>query len=145
MLQTNLALNAGSDVAAMNCGISGSRSAGFINDSNAGHSGSAHIANTGSPVSLRRIKLDDLDSWGGQGRVLFAKIDTEGFELDVLKGMSELLEARLVQSLIVEIDEKHLARFGARPSEIYAYLEGYGYSPRKGLGAGHYDEVFDLI
>jgi FkbM family methyltransferase len=80
--------------------------------------------------------------------IALLKIDVEGAELSVLRGFSQLLEARRVERLVVEITDEFLRRFGASASELYAYLATFGYLPSKGLPSQgrlaewQYDEVF---
>lgn len=58
------------------------------------------------------------------------KIDTEGFELDVLRGMSQLLKTPELRALFVEIHFGNLAERGMAnaPAEIEALLFESGFS-----------------
>lgn len=76
------------------------------------------------------------------GRPTTIKIDVEGHEARVLKGIAHLLAADYVRQLIVEIDEGNLNRYGSRASDLYALLQTMGFTPTRGLTNGHYDEIF---
>lgn len=78
------------------------------------------------------------------GRKLVIKIDTEGAELHVLKGIGDIIEENLVKTIIVEIDSENLSYFGTSSSDIYEFLGDRGFQPilSKRGGQGHYDEIF---
>lgn len=77
------------------------------------------------------------------GRVTTIKIDVEGHELQVLKGISWLFETDNVRKLIIEIDAVNLMRFDSCVSEIYTLMEKHGFTPKYGdKSISHYDEVF---
>ncbi|PSB03810.1 FkbM family methyltransferase [Merismopedia glauca] len=56
------------------------------------------------------------------------KIDVEGYELSVLKGMQQMLSNKQVKSLFVEINALNLRKAGTSPQEICSYLQQFGYS-----------------
>lgn len=60
-------------------------------------------------------------------RVKLIKIDVEGFELHVLKGLKRSLET--FPLLITEFEESHFQRAGTSSSEIMEFLTGIGYKP----------------
>lgn len=57
---------------------------------------------------------------------IFMKIDTEGYELEVLKGARKLLSQGAIKAIICEINDK-LEKLGSEPVEIYELLEHHGY------------------
>lgn len=56
-----------------------------------------------------------------------AKIDVEGFEMNVLEGMIEALGSKAFIGLVVEVNEYTLSFCGRRPQEIYEWLLHHGY------------------
>lgn len=56
-----------------------------------------------------------------------AKIDVEGFEMKVLRGLGHALEARAFRGLAVEVNEFTLGFCGSHPEEIYSYMKSLGY------------------
>ncbi|MEO0400715.1 MAG: FkbM family methyltransferase [Pseudomonadota bacterium] len=56
----------------------------------------------------------------------FIKIDVEGFELEVLKGLAGTLE-KFKPGLVIEVDQTHLARCGLTPRRLFEYLKSLGY------------------
>jgi FkbM family methyltransferase len=74
------------------------------------------------------------------------KIDVEGHELAVLRGLREAgLLARTAWA-IVEIDPVHLSRFGAAAADLYRLMEDAGFACEKGCDfADHYDEFFTRL
>jgi FkbM family methyltransferase len=92
------------------------------------HSGTATLASVeaslGSMQVPVRIGDDELAAVTPRG----IKIDVEGFELEVLKGLAKTLAAHK-PFLITELLEEHLARAGTSPAEVADYLGGFGYKP----------------
>lgn len=56
-----------------------------------------------------------------------AKIDVEGFECHVLRGMDKTLRARAFAGLMVEINPYTLSLFGVKPGDVFAWLYERGY------------------
>ena len=141
LMNENLILNDCNNVHVFEKGVASSRKELRVDNSNVENSGSTRVSDDGvvvemAPVSLRDVELVLRDS------PVFVKIDTEGFEMEVLTGISELLSAKKVQRLVVEIDKYNLEKFGSSPEMVYEYLANFGFSPNRGLSGGHYDEVF---
>lgn len=55
------------------------------------------------------------------------KIDTQGFEMSVLKGAIEALRNHKVKSLVLEMNFKKVYESQSSPAEIIAYLDSLGY------------------
>ena len=71
------------------------------------------------------------------------KIDVEGHEFAVLRGLREAGLLAHAAWVIVEIDAAYLARFGASVMALYQLMEEEGFSPEKSRNfADHYDEIF---
>jgi FkbM family methyltransferase len=79
-------------------------------------------------VSVR--VLDEFLEEAGITKVDLVKIDTEGFELNVLRGADKLLrEMRPV--LFIELDERNLSEQGASARELVALLLSHFYNVRR--------------
>ena len=65
-----------------------------------------------------------------------AKIDVEGFETRVLRGMRGALAARAFAGLMVEINEYTLKLCGTSPAEVFGLLEEAGYVSLRETEAG---------
>jgi FkbM family methyltransferase len=72
------------------------------------------------------VPIATLDSLGVE-RADVIKIDTEGFELEVLRGGQELL-ARSDPSLLIELHAEELRAQGASPADVYALLRAGGFT-----------------
>ena len=71
------------------------------------------------------------------------KIDVEGHELNVLKGISWLFDSGNINKLIVEIDAANLRKFGSEVSDIYSFMERHGFTPiESDTEVTHFDEIF---
>ncbi|WP_084469299.1 FkbM family methyltransferase [Nocardiopsis trehalosi] len=73
--------------------------------------------------------LDALVADQGIGRVDFVKADVEGAELAVLDGGRAVLE-RDRPALLLEIEDRHLAKYGARATDLVDRLSALGYRMR---------------
>ena len=91
-----------------------------------------HVA-TASEASGDNIRetpmraLDEVVSEHGWHRVDVVKIDVEGFELDVLEGMTSLLRREDAPPVLIEANGHMLRHYGAEPKDILARLEAKGY------------------
>lgn len=84
--------------------------------------------------SVNMIRLDEyvLIHINDISRIRMVKIDVEGFEFSVLKGMRALLENRQFSaSIICEINPWIPSRLSYTLRDIEQYMQGFGYSSRK--------------
>lgn len=72
------------------------------------------------------VTLDGLAAREGIGRVALVKMDVEGAELLALRGGVQLL-ARDRPDLLLEVEERHLTRFGATVAALEDFLSAQGY------------------
>lgn len=80
-----------------------------------------------TPIRKIRVEIRKIDNLLSQTkRPDLVKIDVEGFELEVLKGATNLLSQLPV--LIVEIHPPQLKLSGGSEAEIFHLLESFGYS-----------------
>jgi hypothetical protein len=66
------------------------------------------------------IKNSDIKS------IDWIKIDTEGFEMEILKGSSQTID-KYKPSLFIEVDNNNLSRFGSGQSQLFSFLKSSGY------------------
>jgi FkbM family methyltransferase len=66
------------------------------------------------------FQLPDQPAW-------IAKIDVEGFETRVIRGMAKSLKARAFAGLVVEVNEFTLGFCGTSAAELRAEMRAYGY------------------
>ncbi|MEU0398720.1 FkbM family methyltransferase [Streptomyces sp. NPDC006197] len=85
---------------------------------------------TSRPVRTRVHTLDQLVRTAGMRRVSFVKADVEGAELALLHGAGETLD-RFRPTLLLEIEDRHLAKYGADPSDVVRHLRERGYRMRR--------------
>ncbi|MFD6936702.1 FkbM family methyltransferase [Streptomyces goshikiensis] len=81
---------------------------------------------TSRPVHTPVQTLDQLVYRVGVERLGFVKADVEGAELAVLSGGQEVLR-RCRPTLLLEIESRHLDKYGARPADIISQLQDLGY------------------
>ncbi|MUL40107.1 FkbM family methyltransferase [Streptomonospora sp. PA3] len=80
-------------------------------------------------VAARVTTLDSLVAELGLDRIDFIKADVEGAELAVLDGGPATLRDHR-PALLVEIEDRHLAKYGARAADLVERLAGLGYGMR---------------
>ncbi|HEY6118942.1 MAG TPA: FkbM family methyltransferase [Pyrinomonadaceae bacterium] len=78
-------------------------------------------------VKVRSATLDQLIFDHRLQGVMFVKIDVEGAELMVLRGMTETL-ARLRPIVVIELVPDLLANLGTSKDEVIAFLTSFSYS-----------------
>jgi FkbM family methyltransferase len=72
----------------------------------------------------------DLDAWTASrqsGPIALAKIDVEGAEWHVLRGMKRGLAARMYRAILVELHPQEIARFGHSAGDVLAILTDASY------------------
>jgi hypothetical protein len=77
-------------------------------------------------ATWQQIRVWAIDDYFKDKRVDFMKIDTDGWELDVLNGAKEVLKLHHPK-ILFEFSPWHLQRSGSDPQSLFAYLEEAGY------------------
>ena len=98
---------------------------------NAHNAGMHRLAPDGA-VEVETTRLDDL--LAGQ-RVDFVKIDVEGAEVAVLRGMQSIIAANPGIALLVEYNEAGLRAFHHSTNDLFAELEGFTFTVAGKMGA----------
>jgi len=93
---------------------------------NTGQSGLRSPPGFRSVEQVEAVILDDYCASAGLRRVDVVKIDVEGNELAVLRGMPDLLAQPQLQ-LLVEINASTLRATDTRPSDLFGFLGRYGF------------------
>lgn len=129
-LQTHIDLNHLSTIRAQNVGLSDRAGELELNVPDI-NSGEASFTGTGysdaTTVSCPVLVGDDAI---GETTVSFIKIDVEGFEYRVLKGLEKTIE-RDRPWIITEIVKDHLCRDGRTPADLDDLLRPIGYAPMR--------------
>jgi FkbM family methyltransferase len=93
-------------------------------------------ADHGSPREIvESITIDDYADENGLREIHLAKIDVEGSELHVLRGMKRVLE-RNSPRLLIEFSEGALQAHGGSSSELLDFLRGFGLRPYRITATG---------
>jgi FkbM family methyltransferase len=141
LLLKNIALNKCDNIYTYNKAISAYDTELYLDENNIENSGASHISNVGSKILGGPIKIDQVRNLS-YSKNIYVKIDTEGYEMFVLKGIKELFEKKLIRKLVIEISDINLKKYSSNSKEIYSFLNEYDYKPTIGPKEGHYDEVF---
>jgi FkbM family methyltransferase len=84
----------------------------------------------GQISNQRKIEVSTVDSYCMQHEIPFIdllKSDTQGFDLEVLKGAQELLNARKIRLIYLEITFQKLYQGIPRIDEIYRFIADHGF------------------
>lgn len=81
-------------------------------------------------TSVQVYRLDDYvaDRLGRSAPICFCKIDVQGYEVEVLRGMRATIENNPGMSIAVEYAPRCLSEMGAEPRDFFAELDRYGFS-----------------
>jgi FkbM family methyltransferase len=78
------------------------------------------------PAHVPVSTLDCLCTEAGLARLDFVKIDTEGAELQILRGGERAIK-EFRPAILVEIEARHSARYDCKPGDIVGWLTDHGY------------------
>ncbi len=130
VLEQNIRLNHYSNICAQCCAVSTHDSPRLLilSESSDCHSFYPHPLRhaTSRTCLVNCATLDTVCECGGPPDV--AKIDVEGAELDVLRGMQQTLAGRRKITLFVELNPACLQAAGHTPGELIGYLHDLGFS-----------------
>jgi FkbM family methyltransferase len=99
------------------------------------NSGASTFAQSGAdlPISDKVwVPVETFDAWVEENQIApegnwVAKIDTEGFELRILRGMTKALAARRFRGLSIELNREVLAANRLNARDVPDFLAPYGY------------------
>lgn len=109
------------------------------NEANSGGYRIVNEANTAT-ISVGVTTLDQFVLENKIKKVDFIKIDVEGFEFEVLKGMQTVLETHK-PIVIFEYDTQNLADLNINPQEIFIYLQNLNYTFKDVNGFINFGEI----
>ncbi len=144
-LAGNLAANNCTNVVTVCAGVSNATARVAFDPGPAGHSGIAHISESGSSaiMVLGSQQVADLILNVAAGRRITIKIDVEGHENQVIEALMPLLGEAQVTKMIVEVDPDNLAQHGTTRETLFARLAEKGLTPSvNDPTRRHYNEVF---
>lgn len=78
-------------------------------------------------VKVRREALDFFCTDSGIDRIDVLKIDTQGYDLQVLKGARRLLEEKRIKTILLEVNFVPMYKRQATFSELHEFLSSFGY------------------
>ena len=78
---------------------------------------------------VESITVDSYCDTLGIDHIDLVKIDVEGHELSVLKGMEKALEEHCVRDIFVELNSKNLCQSGTSVEDVVAYMNCFDYRP----------------
>lgn len=129
-LRKNIEINGHKNIHVMKCVVSDENRHQRVYFSGVHNTGSSSVeVETDEHEDVDAITLDDFIREEKLHSIDLIKIDVEGHELHVLKGMKDTLSQGRVKHLFMEINKKALSAGNTTPMEICSYLDGFGYFP----------------
>lgn len=130
-LEYNLSLNHFRNITLNKLGLGNQNGTYKIQTFDNNNKGMNRIINNTSPAkNYRQIIVTTLNEYVKSNnikKVDLIKIDVEGFELNVLKGSSEVLQ-RFSPKLFIELDDSNLKEQGSSAKELIKLLSDYNYT-----------------
>lgn len=138
-LEENIALNGFENVTAVNAAASEQAGVATLNLAGGSNTGSTsmHAGELDWPSEqTRTIALESYLAEHAVGNVALIKIDVEGHELSVLRGLGETLRkpAGEAPEIFMEVNEGTLGSSGTSVEDLFAELEGAGYRAHRITG-----------
>lgn len=81
------------------------------------------------------VQMETLDKFLNGNKVDYVRMDVEGYEMNVLKGMAKVLKEHKPR-LFIEVHRDKLRNYGSSQRELLEYLSGFGYSIEKSFIMG---------
>lgn len=158
ILKKNIELNSYKNVELYNMAIGDENGDGLLVES--GYSNLHRVAKTSDyqKMSTERIRIVTVDEFLGNRLIDFIKMDVEGFEYYIIKGMTKTLNKNMPLKLFIEVHPenirnyygesvetmleilssanfklKYLVTKEIRPSLVLPYLKGNGYPSEKSI------------
>lgn len=78
-------------------------------------------------IDIEAVSLDDYFR-GREAEIDFLKIDTQGAEAAIAKGMKQLVRANDKLVVVIEYSPRHLRDFGSEPAELITALTNAGFA-----------------
>jgi len=132
-LLRNIELNAAKNIAAIDFALSDSQGTAkfFLNKANnSGASSLNQSPDSGEVVEVSLTTYDQFADQEGLPTPSLIKIDVEGAEMKVLRGMKALLSRRAPPPIILEVSEWSLKQMGSSKDELFELMMGYNYVAR---------------
>jgi FkbM family methyltransferase len=94
----------------------------------AGQTGQATLRHATAFVSSERVAMTTLDAlMPTLGQVRVVKLDLEGFELEALRGMTQIIQT-FHPDVVVEVTDEFLKASSGSALGLYRFLAGFGYA-----------------
>jgi FkbM family methyltransferase len=108
------------------------------------HSFNEKTKETPQVVELQGITLDELCRKEGVSEIKLVKIDTEGAEVEVLRGAKQLLSEHRIEHVIAEVNAFGLKQMGTNVDEMIELLTDFDYS-YENIGTPGEEFVYNIL
>lgn len=146
-LVANIRENGGGNILPMQLAIADQTAQLDFSGGNPHHTGKNHVYVASDREDPRKVVGVNLsEDFTAVGKIISTrstviKIDVEGFEHQVLIGIDSLLRLRSVVSVIVELDDECLARYGSNREEIFGLMREHGFTSKTATPGRHHDDL----
>lgn len=83
------------------------------------------------PIQVPLISLDRYEPFADGQQIKLIKIDVEGFEPNVIRGMRELVQRGLIKNIFCEFNSGWLKHNAMTPSKLFDLIASYGFLVHK--------------
>lgn len=133
VLQRNLALNGLTNCVLFPCAIRARSGDCTLTLAPNLNSGASTFAPSGRQAVWRRqratmLALDEISALA-TARVTLAKVDVEGYEVEVVRSATRLMTQRRIERWLIETHPKQLHRLGTSVQDLESVLRRHGYQP----------------
>lgn len=128
LLQRSAAEHLWARVYVNHCAVTAAPGTSTFHQSPDGAWGHSHVDHDGRGETVPNVVLDDYLDERGIDRVAFAKIDVEGWEPHVLRGLWRSCARGAVRAGFVELAPESLARTGSSAPALLSQLEALGFA-----------------
>lgn len=131
-LKENIALNKFTNIEALNLAVGDKEEIRTIYLSDTANTGMASFQQpynyAGETETVNTVTIDNLVEKLQLPKVDMVKIDVEGNELAVLKGMTQTIE-KCKPTILLELNPHTLLRFGHTPADVLSFITSLYYEP----------------
>ena len=128
ILKRNVELNSLTNIVIEHCAVSDSGGSVLVQDSAVGNAVLKIVNEKTKSIDSVQVKSITLDEYCVLNKVSpeFIKIDVEGAEMKVLRGMKNILSGSA--KLLIEVHETDLKYFKSSKEEVLKYIQSFGYA-----------------
>ena len=127
VLEENIALNGLNNVSVYSCALAEvkEKSKIYLNNDNLGAHSLVGGENAQHSIEIDVVPFDEVVPYR---QIALVKIDVEGYELSVLRGMEEHARKGMIKHILIEYTPSKIAQNGQSPAEFFSIIKRHGFN-----------------